>query len=440
MIRSFFVVILLVFLFGCDTPAVIKQPGKNYFLKYFGGDGNQTGVDLLVDTDGSFFVLGNSTQSTKDITKVYLAHVNALGEVIKQITLGEVDMDARDMEFTTDGKIAVVANKANSATPDILFSRFDRNLNRIDSILLFMGASSAAYGEYANSLTELTDGGFIIEGWVQGVDPRDENEELHLRVTNQLVKWPTGTQIWTENQPRGNALAPGSWSAVGVKTFEHTSNNFYTFGNSNYSSTTDYTKKFWAYNLAGNGGPNSSPGTQTETDDFSFLYPGSHLPKTLTMVSKVPAGGFLLAGYIEYPDSVSLKAAVTINSDSALNFTSAGVLKDRSLGSLGVAKTPFVTACASPYSNNIFLLANTYLTSSRNSDILLLKVNNALNNDPLSPWAPVKFGGEGDDTAAAVTELPDGHIIVLGTMQLGNPPEQNKIVMMKLNAKGQLSD
>ena len=52
----------------------------------------------------------------------------------------------------------------------------------------------------------------------------------------------------------------------------------------------------------------------------------------------------------------------------------------------------------------------------------------------------VSFGGDGDDTAAAVAELPDGHIMVLGTMQLGNPPAQFKITLIKLNSNGKFAD
>jgi hypothetical protein len=432
MIRHFWVYILLAVLFGCETQSILNHPGKNYFLKYYGGDGNQTAVDLIVDTDGTYFILGNSTKAQGDIRKVYLAHVNELGEVIKQITFGEVDMDARDFALTSDGKLVVIANKSNSSSPDILLTRFDLSLNKIDSALLFKGTTSTGYSEYSNSITELSDGGFIVEGWITG-GSLNPSEELHLRVTNQLVK-SFGTNVWSENQANDTRSA-------GVKIFQHSQNSYYTFGNTTASSNStapDHLNKFWAFNLGANGLPIGGSGANSS--DTTFKYPGSFIPKTLTGVTKVPAGGFLLVGYIDYPDSTSIKAAITIGTDTALNFSKNGVFVDRSLGSIGLGKTPYVTAYSSQYSNNNFILANTYLTKSLNSDILLLRVNNALSNDLSNPWTPVKFGGDGEDTAAAVAELPDGHILVLGTMQLGNPPEQFKIVLMKLNSSGELRD
>jgi hypothetical protein len=83
-----------------------------------------------------------------------------------------------------------------------------------------------------------------------------------------------------------------------------------------------------------------------------------------------------------------------------------------------------------------FALSNIF-NSAGTSDMILIKLDVTLQE----VWKnPVTFGGDGDDTAAAVAELSDGHIMVLGTMNLGNPPEQFKIALMKLNSAGQLGD
>src|SRR5260221_1746134 len=113
---------------------------KNYFLKYFGGDGNQTAVDLIVNSDGTFLILGNSIQADGAIQKVYLAKANALGELISQITYGVVDMEASDFELTSDGKIAVIANKGvTSANADVLLTKFTLDLTPVDSVVLYAG-------------------------------------------------------------------------------------------------------------------------------------------------------------------------------------------------------------------------------------------------------------------------------------------------------------
>src|SRR5579872_5163488 len=106
--RWLYLFIFLAFLSACDTASNVKPPNKSYFIKYFGEDGNQTARDLITSSDGTFFILGNSIAADGLTQKVYLAKANALGELIKQITYG-VDMDARDFQLTSDGRIAVVA-------------------------------------------------------------------------------------------------------------------------------------------------------------------------------------------------------------------------------------------------------------------------------------------------------------------------------------------
>src|SRR6267154_1355551 len=165
MIRRVYVFAFFTFLFACDTASNIKSPNKNYFIKYFGGDGNQTAVDLIVSADGTFYILGNSRASTDSIQKVYLAHANAQGELIKQITYGAVEMDARDFILTADGRIAVVANAdTKSANVDVLLSRFTLDLIPIDNTPLYAGSVNN-FSEYANAITELSNSDFIVEGY-----------------------------------------------------------------------------------------------------------------------------------------------------------------------------------------------------------------------------------------------------------------------------------
>ena len=423
MILRFYLFIFLAFLFACDTASNIKSPSKSYFIKYFGSNGNQTAVDLIVNGDGTFFILGNSRASTDSMQKVYLAHANAQGELIKQITYGSVEMDARDFVLTADGKIAVVASaNTKSTNVDILLSRFTLDLAPVDNISLFAGPSNS-FSEYANSLTELSNGDFIVEGYQAG--NLNIFEELHIKVYNQGSLVKAGPE-WQQLNGAGTVNK-------GVKTFQHNATSYYTFGttNANYQTAN---KKFWTYPLPSNG-------TATSNGDISmFERAGVGMENTLTDVVKVGVGGYLLVGISASPSTYALKAAVTNSSDTALVFGPAGVFQDVLLNlPVGTGNVPpFATAFASKTSNYNFILTNTY-DQFLTSDILLTKVYN-----DLSPaWGGshfVQFGGDGDDTPAAVAELSDGHIIVLGTMQLGNPAAQFKIALMKLNASGKLDD
>jgi hypothetical protein len=428
MIRSLFLLVFSALLFACDTASNIKAPGQNYFLKYYGNEGNQMARDLIVNADGTFYILGNSTQTSTSITKVYIAKVDALGNVITQITYGTYSMDARDFELTSDGKLAVVANR-QSPNIDVLLTRFSLDLKtRIDSAVVSMGLPNS----FANSLTQLSDGGFIIEGYEN--TGSNTFQEMHFRVDNSLQNYANTVSSGWQNF---NAVGT---IAVGVKTIQQNSGIFYMFGytNANFLGLAGtINERFWAYPIPNNGLQRGN------SDDPSFLSAGgSSSDKIITNAIKVAAGGYLMVGIVNPSSNYSLKASITYSNDTAFNFQQTGVYKDSILlGNLGAGATPYATAYSATLHN--FILANTYNTSAGSSDIILLKVGNDLSSQWTNPDRSIRyvqFGGNGEDTAAAVAELPDGHIMVLGTMQLGNPPEQFKIVLMKLNASGQLQD
>ena len=75
-----------------------------------------------------------------------------------------------------------------------------------------------------------------------------------------------------------------------------------------------------------------------------------------------------------------------------------------------------------------------------NSDVFLMKVSGNGNQ----AWtSPVIYGGQGDDFAGAVRELPDGKIAIVGTMTIGQASASNvetKMVLIKVNQDGQFAD
>ena len=71
-----------------------------------------------------------------------------------------------------------------------------------------------------------------------------------------------------------------------------------------------------------------------------------------------------------------------------------------------------------------------------NQNWLLTKVG----TDGSVSWnLPVVFGGEGPDTIGAVRELPDGRIVLIGTMRTGKPDVgETKMTLLKVNQDGKL--
>jgi hypothetical protein len=58
---------------SCDTEGNVDPVYQNNFIKYYGEDGNQEGVDLLVNTDGTLILLGNSSSQTNPVTRPFIA-------------------------------------------------------------------------------------------------------------------------------------------------------------------------------------------------------------------------------------------------------------------------------------------------------------------------------------------------------------------------------
>jgi hypothetical protein len=83
------------------------------------------------------------------------------------------------------------------------------------------------------------------------------------------------------------------------------------------------------------------------------------------------------------------------------------------------------------------LLSNSKLLSNDRLNISLIKLGNTFAKE----WQePIFFGGPGDDFSGSLAELPDGKIVITGTMTLGGVGGQKKIVLMKLNTTGRVEE
>ena len=159
-----FVSLLLYSLMGCDSASSIEDPNKSYFLKYFGGDGDQTGDDLLVLPDGTFILFGTTRSSGTDSTSQwYLVKADAKGNLIWEKKFGgSSDDEARDIELTSDGRLVAVGNTYRSPTNrDVRIMTFTLEGDSINSavIPILDNAGVKTNGdEDAASITETSDG------------------------------------------------------------------------------------------------------------------------------------------------------------------------------------------------------------------------------------------------------------------------------------------
>ena len=420
--------ILLVIAFGCDTAYNIKPPGKNYFIKYYGGDGNQYAVGLIANSDGTFFILGNSRLATDSLQKIYLAKADAQGNLIWQTTYGDAEMEARD--FLIDNNSIVVASNRSpaigSSNKQIQLIKFDPSNGGvgINAVLQFTQQPSA--NTIVNSISVMSNGDFLVSGNTDYTEPGHDHPQnaLHFRTDNNFVR-----RVISWRDIDGS----GSFNNI-TNAFQSPSDTIYFFGSTNASPVGTTDQNFWTFSLlSSSGAPNGN------SDDNSEFVVGSGVSDEIVTNVRKASFGYLMTGVsIDIgTQNQNLEVLKIVNDD--LVFNSSDIHLRYTGRSLGKGKTPFATSCIS--SAGYLTLANSYGIGA-NSDMMLLKLYPDYSTNTLKEmWhEPVMLGGEGDDTAAAVAELANGKIMVLGTMNLGKPAEQYKIALMKLNSQGKLTD
>lgn len=416
---------------GCDTANNLESPLEQYFIKYVGSDGDQWGVDMAVASDGSVYVLGNTT--TPQGQQLYVARMTPGGMVVWARVMGEdVNHDeGRDIELV-DGESALailgMVTDNSSGNRD-----FTIRLLSIDNVPLDSGTfGSLNFTEEALSITEISDG-YIVSGYTDDVISPGTNptDAMFKRFDWDLV--PYSTTIWAKDTYGGVTDFD-----VAVKTIER-GPNFYVFGYSNALETdlnndavADNNAFVWI--IGPSGGP-INPLPTIGNQHFEGYDPSSVVDERVTSVAAIP-GFFLVSGYavnqsdnsqslfvmrirdgIEAEDAVedilSFKPRIDAGSHSVISSNQASIYPSR--------------------------LSGSFILGSDDGDIYLKKLDIGLNDEWTAPPFFL-FGGVGDDLPGAVAETSDGRILVLGTMVVGDATDQKKMVLIKLSPNGRLGE
>jgi hypothetical protein len=416
---------------SCDSKLTIESPYEDYFVKYIGTEGFQTGVDLAVDSNGDIYLLGTSAATLRGERKVYVARTNSRGEVIwaKKID-SDGDEDARDIEVTSDGNIAIVANRTSPTLEK-------------DFIIYLLSATDGSFArppvtggypstpDYANSITETSDG-FIVSSYSEISGPSGIYRDASVfRYNRDLLIFGTSWKV------KFDLLTPGgAYDLVPVKVVQADANTFYTFCYTNAPIGLDNIPDYNFYVFV--------TGQQNNLIR-NFLIPGldpSH-NEILTSVRAIPpqsGSGYVLAGYTSNPTSsvqdlyaVKLVQDLTTVTPSEPNTFLQSA--PRAITS-GISSIKTAQASIYPSSSAGFLLLG-LRTTEGSDDVFLTKVDNLLNET----WTRSQtFGGIGDDAPGAVMETSDGRILFCGTMVLGEVNGQQKIALIKLSPQGMFGE
>jgi hypothetical protein len=420
---------------SCDTEKNIENPDKDYFVKYYGVDSDQQGVDMALLNDGSFLLLGNDSVSREE-KDIYLMRVGAEGKTIWEKRLGRETVGnilvAKDLEPTSDGNFIILSDFQRSfgSVTQLKLLKISPDGVRLDSV-----AFETTANEFGRTVTLLSDGGFIVSGTTEltsipptGTNPDpDLGDVFNYRLDENLVPDPQWGPVYK---------GFGSHLDVAVKTIEvfQKVNNvidtvFYVFGYTNsainqYNADEELGLFYFSRENSGTTGKVFYPGN-----------PGNVNQTEIKFVQPVPpelGAGFLVVGTAEV--SIGVSDIFLARMRDSLIFEPPGT-NDAMLYTtipLGRNVQCVSAACSFTGGTKGYLLLGNEIRSTGASNIWLTKIDQS----GAVLWSST-FGSEAEnDTGAAVIELSDGKIVILGTMGLAD--NQSKMALIKLNSNGQL--
>jgi hypothetical protein len=421
---------LLVVAFSCDTDASLNHPDENHFLKFYGNKGNQFGVDFVVNSDGTYILLGNSREKVDTTQQVYIAKADSKGKIVWEKTFGgPLDEEAKDIELLANGNLMVLANSEVTSgvnrNRDVMLLVLNQDGQILTSVLQGLNSASGVRDENACSITVINNG-YIIAGSTSiiPVPPVDKSDFMYMRFRNDLtLVRETDPEAWNNRPVFG---FPGE--DVAVKVIQPNPSTFYIMGHTNADRTntnniSDFNYYVTSLNDRGVIASNN-------------LFLGSASDEKLNSVSLSPpqsGSGYFLSGISQNADDADV---YTVKLIQQLTFSSS----DESFSTfinLNPRKAPFQRAFNfSSLTNGYFVASEEFLLNSTSTSIILSKRDNRGNE-----IFTRTFGGKiGDDLSGSVQELPDGNIGMIGTMTLSGVADgQKKIVFMKLNPAGRLA-
>lgn len=425
---------------SCETTSNVDDPADTHFIKFYGRDGDQTGRDLVVLPDGSMVLFGTSRPTVpSNGTQWYVVRVTPEGNIVWEQTYGgDNDEEARDIEIMSDGNLVLVGNSYKTPTDrDVMVLTLSvADGSKIDSTLVFTRVVSTVNSpsngdEDASTITEILDpvygNGFLIAGTTTYTGPTkatpvppipgliDSHDALKIRLYSNLTTFPnTWSQIYGRYSDDSSVklFQPATPLGPGPNYY------YYSLGSSNVdAAVTTAGYNFWLSPLGADGDPTNDDaytGTSNYEKMGSAVFGGS---------------GYFMAGLQGTSSSDIYYALAFPDLDSGFRIRQEKIL---SLN-LGNNLSGHLSVCAAPINGGFFILGEES-GFSNNQNWFLTRVNN---DGSKAMQTPIVFGGEGFDSVGAVAELPDGRVVIIGTMRTGRPDAgEYKMTLVKVNREG----
>lgn len=402
--RRISIVIVILLLWACETSTNVAPEFRNYFIRTYGGDGDQEGIDFVVNADNTITILGNSITPAGS-RFIYIAKVTAEGDLLWEKTLGGGAENAQDIEplFAGGGYIILSNIATSSLTSDIHLIK----INDAGDVLLDV-IYNPLEDQFGNSITPLANGNYFVAGKTDETDPNN--------VDNPVLDQDVLVVLLDVNLDEIESTRVGS-STFGeaIRVLPTSSDKFIYAGF--YDEAEVSTDQDFVFRLFS---------SQTNLVEATLRTGGVTENEVMKSFIRNADGSFLAVGYVNPVDNLSFEIYVAVINGN-------NTLRQGQKLSLGTSRVQGVDGTQSTFSGGYLLITDDFSLADATRDIRLIKVNSTLQEE----WS-VSYGTSGnDDYSAKVAELAGGEILMLGTLTITN---QKKIALIRVNPQGSFND
>lgn len=420
-------IVSLLAVFACDTENNLDPVYEDYYIRLFGDEGNQEGVDLVVNEADQTVLLLGTTIEPNGSKRLFLVKADWKGNLVWKRKLGGANDIAKDIEPSLDGGYVILAETrdilAEDPTENVKLIKITPEGEKTDSVIFGTPKQeNADYGiEKPYSVTPMDDG-YIVTG---SLEYTTVQADMGLKKVSYL-KLKFGLDLMPD--PDFRYYNSQAEFATGIKTIRTSDNRIYTLGSDNKDERgrgPNYNFWYFAFDYAGGEG--------SGTKDHWMGEDLAGHDEILGAVCPAFGSGVFMVGTHEaggrrdiYTAQAAIDNGELVRRDSVGSIIVIAGNEDRLIEPVAVCR-------AMTGQPGYLILGTEGVEGAQN--IWLCKVDVTGEN---VYWSST-FGAadRNDDKAGAVAELPDGHIIVVGTVNVG--VGNLKMGFFKLNAVGRFA-
>jgi len=185
--------------FGCPRTYSSHNPmSATSFAKTYGGTDDDYAYSVQQTSDGGYIVAGWTTSFGADSTDIFLIKTDANGNVQWAKTYGGTDDDmVYSVQQTSDGGYIVAGTtwSFGAGSADLFLIKTDANGN-----IIWAKTYGGTYYEYASSVQQTSDGGYIVVGGTSSFGAGSPDIFLIKTDANGNIQWAKtyGGTDWEE--------------------------------------------------------------------------------------------------------------------------------------------------------------------------------------------------------------------------------------------------